>query len=296
MQEIENVEILRKAALKMDRLSDSYCSFTDCNDERMKSVNGDNNCEWYHGSWMYCRLTGIVVSNDYLGSEYSHFFENCHSNHVNILLCGLADYALLAHLLRRVPECFSDKISVYLIDICESPLKLCQWYLTELGMFPHFANCVHYVKADAANLPFADNTFDLITSYSFLTRMIFSESQKICNEWYRVLKPGGMVLTTIHVTNDEIEGDFYRSKSGSTDVAMAKVDKYAKSNQMSHKEYTFLKRKVQKYVDNIMSSALSENNVRKLFHGYIYEIAHFDQPGELESVHKMVILKASKRL
>jgi demethylmenaquinone methyltransferase/2-methoxy-6-polyprenyl-1,4-benzoquinol methylase len=50
----------------------------------------------------------------------------------------------------------------------------------------------HLVQADALNLPFADNTFDLVT-VSFGVRN-FADLQKGLSEIYRVLKPKGRII------------------------------------------------------------------------------------------------------
>ena len=48
------------------------------------------------------------------------------------------------------------------------------------------------VKGDFGNLPFADNTFDLVISRN--VTHIIREHLKVYGEWNRVLKPGGVLL------------------------------------------------------------------------------------------------------
>jgi len=54
----------------------------------------------------------------------------------------------------------------------------------------------HFTLADARNMPFPDNTFDLIT-ISFATRNIDSNKDRLLTylrEFHRVLKPGGIFI------------------------------------------------------------------------------------------------------
>ena len=77
--------ILMQAAHQMDIISKKYCPLTGCNQNRMKGVDNNDNCEWYHGAWMYCRLSGIVVSEDYLGVNYQSFFQKHSEKQCSIL-------------------------------------------------------------------------------------------------------------------------------------------------------------------------------------------------------------------
>ena len=51
---------------------------------------------------------------------------------------------------------------------------------------------VNFKKADAASLPFSDNSFDLVTSITMLE--FTNDVTKIFKEIYRVLKPNGWII------------------------------------------------------------------------------------------------------
>ncbi|HEX5003462.1 MAG TPA: class I SAM-dependent methyltransferase [Bacteroidia bacterium] len=51
---------------------------------------------------------------------------------------------------------------------------------------------LEFICADAAGMPFQNETFDVVTAHSFLY-MVHSR-EKIIKEFFRVLKPGGMVV------------------------------------------------------------------------------------------------------
>ena len=62
-----------------------------------------------------------------------------------------------------------------------------------------------YVEAFAENMPFADNSFDLVHTSVALHEMNPEQLQQILNEVYRVLKPGGIfTLVDFHSPTNPI--------------------------------------------------------------------------------------------
>ncbi|MCW8109288.1 bifunctional demethylmenaquinone methyltransferase/2-methoxy-6-polyprenyl-1,4-benzoquinol methylase UbiE [Alteromonas ponticola] len=78
--------------------------------------------------------------------------------------------------------------SVTLADINLSMLKVGRDKLRDQGLIQN----IEYVQADAEALPFAENTFDLVTM-AFGLRNV-TEKQNALNSIFRVLKPGGRLL------------------------------------------------------------------------------------------------------
>ncbi|WP_354623875.1 bifunctional demethylmenaquinone methyltransferase/2-methoxy-6-polyprenyl-1,4-benzoquinol methylase UbiE [Psychromonas sp. MME2] len=77
---------------------------------------------------------------------------------------------------------------VVLADINESMLKVGRSKLRDLGIVGN----VNYVQANAEELPFPDNHFDLVT-IAFGLRNV-TDKDKALASIYRVLKPGGRLL------------------------------------------------------------------------------------------------------
>ena len=77
---------------------------------------------------------------------------------------------------------------VVLADINDSMLKVGRDKLRDLGVVSN----VSYVQANAQALPFAENTFDLIT-IAFGLRNVTDKDEAL-RSMYRVLKPGGRLL------------------------------------------------------------------------------------------------------
>ncbi len=81
-----------------------------------------------------------------------------------------------------------EKGKVILADINNSMLNVGRDKLRDKGIVGN----VHYVQANAEELPFPDNHFDCIT-ISFCLRNV-TDKDKALRSMYRVLKPGGRLL------------------------------------------------------------------------------------------------------
>ncbi len=91
-------------------------------------------------------------------------------------------------LARRFVEKVGTSGHVYLVDINAAMLNVGRDRLTDLGII----NNVTYIQANAENLPFADNSFDVV-SIAFGLRNVTHKDTAL-ESMYRVLKPGGQLL------------------------------------------------------------------------------------------------------
>lgn len=65
-------------------------------------------------------------------------------------------------------------------------------------------NKTNFIVADAINLPFEDESFDVVINEAMLTMINDKNRIKIINEYRRVLKPNGVLLThDVLLTNEE---------------------------------------------------------------------------------------------
>lgn len=103
-------------------------------------------------------------------------------DHVLDLAGGTGDLTKL--LLKKV----GDRGHVTLSDINSSMLQAGRARLTDCN----YLNTVHYVQANAEQLPFADNSFDGVT-ISFGLRNVTNKEAALA-EMYRVLKPGKKLI------------------------------------------------------------------------------------------------------
>lgn len=82
----------------------------------------------------------------------------------------------------------------------------------ELGV----SNKIKIIISDAAKIPAADNTFDMVFSYHLLWHLPIREQKKIIKEMLRVTKPGGLMVFDILNSNfvwEKIKGLFGRKKT-----------------------------------------------------------------------------------
>ena len=59
----------------------------------------------------------------------------------------------------------------------------------------HLEDRLTLVEGDAAALPFADASFDIVVNEAMLTMLVGGEKEAALAEYFRVLRPGGLLLT-----------------------------------------------------------------------------------------------------
>jgi SAM-dependent methyltransferase len=158
-------------------------------------------CEWYHGSWQYLRMLDAVSTPDWHGNFYKTNIFKLFSGkgEIEVLICGLADYGILSHVLEG---CHIAKIEphITLFDACQTPLEICSWYLKK-----HFPNTRTYsFTGDVTDSNFPLTTYDLIITDAFLTRFDKSDRTKIVDSWKKSLKPDGSIITTARIDNHAV--------------------------------------------------------------------------------------------
>lgn len=77
---------------------------------------------------------------------------------------------------------------VYGVDIGAPLLRFAHAHAEAMG------HKIHFVQANAAKLPFADESLDFITSAFFLHEIPGKVTREIMAECYRVLRPGGLLM------------------------------------------------------------------------------------------------------
>lgn len=113
-------------------------------------------------------------------------------------------------LTRKFSELVGDQGQVVLADINDSMIKVGREKLHNLGAVGN----IEYVQANAQHLPFAENTFDVVT-IAFGLRNVTDKDEAL-RSIFRVLKPGGrlLVLEFSKPTQDWLNKayDFYSFK------------------------------------------------------------------------------------
>ena len=77
------------------------------------------------------------------------------------------------------------------VDLDEQALAKAQKNISEAKL----DNLIHVQRANAMKLPFADSSFDIVINEAMLTMLPLEAKRKAVTEYFRVLKPGGLLLT-----------------------------------------------------------------------------------------------------
>lgn len=86
------------------------------------------------------------------------------------------------------------------IDLDEQALNKANANIQKHGL----QDKIHVQRANATKLPFADRTFDVVINEAMLTMLPLEAKRKAISEYFRVLKPGGVLLThDVMLTRDE---------------------------------------------------------------------------------------------
>ncbi|QLK86858.1 class I SAM-dependent methyltransferase [Staphylococcus sp. 17KM0847] len=84
------------------------------------------------------------------------------------------------------------------IDLNKTALEKGEENIRAAGL----ADKIHLQQANAMKLPFEDNSFDIVLNEAMLTMLPVKAKQQALQEYYRVLKPGGVLLTHDIVIED----------------------------------------------------------------------------------------------
>ena len=197
-----DIEELQESAILMDEWSKCDC-FSKCvggMEEWAKSEGGaqasdEFNCDWYHGTWQYMRLLNMVAV-----PRWYHFYHETMANvlkqkpEADVMISACADYGML-HALHHAMIAAGARPTIVIYDICMTPLKSSEWYARKHGL-PVRCFCENIITADIEK-----SSFDLIVTDEFLTVLQKAYKPLIIEKWKKLLKPGGIVVTTAMIGN-----------------------------------------------------------------------------------------------
>jgi len=157
--------------------------------------HGGFSCRDYHGVWQYLRLLDLVTTPRDHAAFYLPVLRNAiAAGRRRILISGAVDYSMLAVVLAAFDaEQVTGDITV--ADICETPIRLCQWYADRAG-----AAIATEVGDILAHRPAAP--YDLIVTHSFLGAFAPPARARLVALWHDWLKPGGEAATVIRIRRD----------------------------------------------------------------------------------------------
>lgn len=92
--------------------------------------------------------------------------------------------------------------TIYAVDMDKNALAKARENISAAGL----AENITVMEANATKLPFADETFDVVINEAMLTMYVDKAKTRLIDEYYRVLKPGGRLLThDIMFTQERLE-------------------------------------------------------------------------------------------
>lgn len=134
----------------------------------------------------------IQLHNKYSVNKQSWFlwlYEQCHlCAGEKILEIGCGDGTLWISNQDRLPS----SLPITLSDLSDGMLRDARRNLVDSNIEKHFS----FTLADAAALPFEDNSFDLVIANHVL--FYCTDIAQVCSEIYRVLKPGGRFIASTY--------------------------------------------------------------------------------------------------
>lgn len=81
--------------------------------------------------------------------------------------------------------------TIYAVDMDNNALNKARQNVAAAGL----QDKIQVLEANATSLPFADDAFDVVINEAMLTMYVDKAKTRLIDEYYRVLKPGGRLLT-----------------------------------------------------------------------------------------------------
>jgi SAM-dependent methyltransferase len=142
-----------------------------------------------------------TIRSTHLRSSYRKSLEQLHSlgwpdplmrEEPRILLCGTAS-AHTTITFARFINAYQQKAQLDVLDISAYPLQQSQRLLQHCRDLDQMH--ISFVESNALQMPFSDGCFDWIETDFFLQFFSSMEKEALFREWYRLLKPGGIITT-----------------------------------------------------------------------------------------------------
>jgi SAM-dependent methyltransferase len=239
-------------------------------------------CAWYHGSWQYLRLFNLVSSPNWHARFYEeHLRLELHAHaRPRVLITGAADYGMLAYVLAAADR--PENLDVHVADLCHTPLLANRW----LGRRHGVDVAIHAVDFLDRGEEFAADLgpVDLVVSDAFLTRFERGEAERVVENWRRVLRPGGCVVTTVRL--HDLERSVEDQSRAETEYLLRLYERAKSSHWLLEIDFDDLHDAAREYVRRMRSRPIGgQSEIESIFvqHGFRItkaEVGHVD--GELQ--------------
>lgn len=146
-------------------------------------------CVWYHGFRQYLRVLGLAITP----AHHAGFLREAFATvarpgaRLRVLVSGAIDYSMLAHVIWASRE-HGATADVTVVDLCETPLFLNQWYAKRTGLD------VTTVRSDILGYTPPDG-YDVICTNAFFGQFPPAQRRELMTKWHALLRRGGKVFT-----------------------------------------------------------------------------------------------------
>jgi ubiquinone/menaquinone biosynthesis C-methylase UbiE len=283
---------LFQSMLEMEKLSASLCE---------TSYIDEYNCSWYHNSWQYLRLLDLVSSPfwhaDFYYAQLSMFSDEartCPGNRTKkILISGTADYAILEMLCDSLKG--DVRVEIDIVDKCDTPLEICKWYSSK-NKSSHILN-VNTSRQDIQNTNFQPDYFDLIITDAFLTRFENKGKQNVVNEWFRILKPMGKIITTVRTDRSNTPIPIKAKKSEAENFVARAKEKIVELEPLLNNLSKSIISKAGEYAKNMNSHSFkSDQEIILLFSSFYLTFDEKETVGEFDGKTTYLRIVAEKNV
>ena len=178
--------LLERGAPLAGFLSDALCH----------APNGRDHCGALHGIWPDLRLLGLAAEPARHASFYATALRTCAPIGVSpqVLVSGCADWGML-ETVASAYRARAERLDVTVVDRCPTPALLCAWYGSQIGL------PVRTAVGDVSTWG-ESQSFDVICTHSLLTYPALEGRHQLVSNWYRLLRPGGVVVTVSRLTTE----------------------------------------------------------------------------------------------
>ena len=284
------------AARQMENLAKKYCSSKQFKESVMKNKLNACDCQWYHVAWGYCRFLNLIPSPDIHAEYFQQFFHrNWNRKEINVLISGTADFTILDHIICNLPSNLYDKVKFTVLDLCLTPLKICDWYHEKRVQLGEKKLNIVCVQGDAKHINLSSEKFDLITTYSFLSRFDGESQREIVAEWYRMLKVGGEIITSDRITAEYASGFFQTAKIQQDRFIERAEERLSVVSDLKEDKKIEILELIKNYICNIESFSFpTTSSFCSLFDKFICDMDVKEVPGESDPTETYIILRALK--
>jgi len=180
----ELVEPLEESAPMAWRLAPRIC--------RRDPVSGED-CSWYHGFWQLLRVMQLVTTPEVDAGFLRDSFAAVRprGGAARLLICGAADYCVLAHAVASFRE-RGQSLHVSVVDSCGTPLHLNRWYADRVSQ--DLETCCGDILEHRAQ-----TGYDAVCAHSFLGHIAPERRESLVAKWRELLVPGGLAVVVNRV-------------------------------------------------------------------------------------------------